>query len=179
MALIHVKMDLKEWTDYMKNLGPRFMPGVLMGIRSGAAGCVPIMQQRATYAPPASDYGKPGAVDTGLYRAAWQATATPTGAFVYNSRAYAGVIEFGRRARAVGRQGIEQLKRWAHRKLGLSGAEAESAAFAIARSMSPPPTGRGRVLKPRKVMVDGLPEMLKRVHAEIEEAMVRVLGRKL
>lgn len=179
MTTIHVKMDVSEWVAYMKNLGPRFMPGVLTGIRAGAAGCVSVMQQRTTYAPPASDKGSAGAVDTGLFRAAWQSTSTPTGAFVYNSRAYAGVIEYGRRARTVGRQGIEQLTRWAHRKLGLSGGAAESAAFAIARSMSPSPYGKGRVLRPRKVMVDGLPEMLKRVHEEIESALIRVLGRKV
>lgn len=172
MATIVLNMGVAEWGRYMQRLGPRFMPAVLRGVRSGAQRCVGIMQTRTDLAIPASDHGTAGAVDTGLYKAAWQSAPLSNGAQVFNSRPYSAVIDFGRRAAVVGRAGITNLEQWAKRKLHLSGNEATSAAFAIAKTLEKRP------LRAREVMTGGLDDMTKAVMSDVRVEVDRELWRK-
>jgi hypothetical protein len=134
--------------------------------------CIGIMQRRTDFAPPASDHGTVGAVDTGIYKASWQSAAIPNGASVFNSRGYSAVIDYGRRAAAVGKEGIKNLEGWAKRKLGLSGDAAKSAAYAIAKTL------QKRPLRAREVMSGGVDEMTKAVHDDIQHEMDVELTRK-
>lgn len=156
-----VKMDMHQWSRWMSTLGDRFEPAVLRGVRSGALRCVGLMQQRTTYAPPASEGGTPGAFDIGLYKAAWKSAALPDGARVFNDKPYSGVIDRGRRPSPVSSEGRRNLAAWARRKLKLSGAEADAAAWAISQTL------KKRPLRPRRVMSGAEKEMIVLVEEEI------------
>jgi hypothetical protein len=166
-----VKLDIREWADYLEELGQRFKPIVMLGIQSGTSRCVPLMQTRAMNAPPASTHGKPGAMDTGLYRAAWHSGPVRNGYRVYNMRPYAGVIDGGRRAKGVNKEGMRDLAAWAHRKLKLDEDAAKAAAWGIAKELS------RRGLQPREVMSGGLDEMTKLVMEEVLTHLDVELGR--
>jgi hypothetical protein len=172
MATITFNMTAPEWAVYMKRLGSRFFPAAVRGVQSGALRCIGIMQHRTDFAPPASDHGTVGAVDTGLYRAAWQSTALVNGASVFNSRPYSAVIDYGRRAAVVGKAGIVNLERWAHNKLKLSGDAAKSAAWAIAKTLEKRP------LRAREVMSGGVDEMTTVVQKDLQFELDRELTRK-
>jgi len=179
MSIKVIKMDMKRWNRHMQQLGSRFMPTVERGILAGGMRCIPFLQQRTMQAKPASSRGRPGAVDTGLYKAAWRSSPIPRGVRVFNLRPYSGVIEFGRRPAAVNREGIQKLKTWAKRNLNLNEKQAERAAFAIARSMTPKSKGgKGRKLRARKVLTGGEKKLIKIVEKEILQELDRELGRK-
>lgn len=156
-----VKMSMDQWSKEMMSLGDRFAPAALRGVRSGALRCIVLMQQRTTYAPPASAGGTPGAFDTGLYKAAWKSAALPDGARVFNDRPQAGVIDRGRRPAPVSSEGRRNLEAWAKRKLKLSGDEARAAAWAISQIL------KKRPLRARRVMSGGEKEMIALVEEEI------------
>jgi hypothetical protein len=172
MPTYTVKLTMKQWGQYMQQLGPRFKATTRAGMVAGANRCIPTLQQATVDAPPASDNGTRGAFDTGIYRAAWRATVLPNGARVYNSRPQAPVIEGGRRASPVSASGIKNLEGWAHRKLKLPANEARSAAFAIAKTL------QKRPLYPRKVMGGVVPKMTKIVTDEVTKRLKAELARK-
>jgi len=172
MATVTIDMSASEWVGYVKKLGERLYPAAVRGVRAGALRCIPIMQTRTDFAPPASDHGSVGAFDTGLYKAAWQSSSLANGASVFNSRPYAAVIDYGRRAAAVSRAGIQNLEQWVHRKLNLSGDAAKAAAFAIAKTLEKRP------LRAREVMSGGTDEMTDAVQAEVRVELDRELTRK-
>jgi hypothetical protein len=145
-----IKISPQQWTLYLTMLGNNYMPTVMRGILAGALRCVPIMQERTDNAPPASDGGSMGAVNYGMYRMSWKAVCVPEGARLYNDRPYAGVIEYGRRAKYPGKEGVRALQVWAKRKFKLSDEESLPVARAIAWNM------KSRALRPRGVMM-GLP----------------------
>lgn len=64
---------------------------------------------------------------------------------------------------------MRNLHYWVVSKLGLSGVEAESATFLIARAIS------RRGLKPRHYMRDALKEARPKIKSEFEQAVTRVL----
>lgn len=173
MATVTFNMTAPEWVAYMKRLGSQFFPAAIRGVQSGAMRCIGIMQRRTDFAPPASDHGTVGAVNIGLYKAAWKTAALSNGAQVFNAQPYSPVIEGGRRSEAaVGKKGIENLEIWAHSKLKLSGDAAKAAAWAIAKTIEK------RGLRARKVMSDGVDEMTKAVHAEMQHEMDVELTRR-
>jgi hypothetical protein len=172
MATVTINMTLAEWSRYMARLGSRFYPAAVRGAQSGALRCIGIMQRRTDFAPPATDGFPPGAVDTGQYKASWQSAPLSNGASVFNSRGYSAVIDYGRRAAAVGKSGIKNLEGWAKRKLGLSGDAATSAAYAIAQTLKDKP------LRARKVMSGGVDEMTKAVQDDIQHELDVELTRK-
>ncbi len=167
-----VKVSMKQWNTHMQQLGSRFMPAAQRGIVSGAARCIPFLQKRTMMAPPASDRGTKGAVDTGLYKAGWRTAPVANGAKVFNVRPQSGVIDYGRRPAPVGRDGIRNLEAWVRRKLKLTGGEARTAAWAIAKTLAKRP------LKARKVLSGGEKEMVKIVEGEIERELDVELGRR-
>lgn len=172
MATITINMNLAEWSAYMRRLGTRFLPAAVRGVQSGVAACIPLMQQRTDRAPPASDRGTFGAVNEGHYRQDWHFGLLPKGGRVYNSRPYSPVIDFGRRPRAVSKKGIENIERWAKNKLKLTGNEARSAAYAIAKTLE------RRPLRAREVMSGGIDEMMRIVQRDMQVELDRELGRK-
>jgi len=79
----------------------------------------------------------PKPVDRGVYRAGWRSKQVSRGAEVFNTVAWASIIEFGVRAGNVkiGRAMIDALSKWVERK-GIAGkADSRGVAFAIANSM--------------------------------------------
>lgn len=167
-----IKMNPQQWAAYMGHLGERFMPAMMRGVLAGANRCVPLMQQRTMTARPASDNGRSGAVDTGLYKAAWRGEAIPTGAAIRNRTPQAPIIESGRRPSPVNRAGIQNLMKWAERRLGLNQEEARNAAFAIARTLAKRP------LRARHVMSGALKEMTKLVMEEITHELDVEINKK-
>lgn len=156
-----IKTDIDDWAGWLKRLGTRLEPALIRGIMAGGQRCLPLLQDSTRMAPPASTRGRTGAIDTGLYLAAWATSPIEKGVRVFNSRPYSGVIESGRRPSAVSREGIRNIKGWAKRKLQLSDAEAESAAWAIASTL------REKQLVPRKVMTSIEENMIEAVEAEL------------
>ena len=156
-----IKMSMKQWTKYIEDLGERFVPAMKRGMVSGAARCIPILHDATVRARPASPNGKEGAVDTGIYKAAWRSSSTSTGSKVFNTSAPSPIVEGGRRASAVGRDGIRNLEGWAKRKLRLNAKEAKDAAWAIAKTL------KDRPLRKREVMGGSEDKMIKAVEAEI------------
>lgn len=142
-------------------LGTRFRPAMLRGMSAGAQRCIPVLQTATMHAPAASPRGTPGAVDTGLYKAAWRSAPMPNGAKVFNMRPYSGVIESGRRASAVGKEGIRNLEGWVRRNLKVSGKDARDAAWAIAKTLEKRP------LEARRVVADSEKKMIEVVEKEI------------
>jgi hypothetical protein len=172
MATVTFNMTGPEWAAYMKRLGTRFFPAAIRGVQSGAMRCIGIMQTRTDFAPPASERGTTGAVNTGLYKAAWKTAPLSNGAQVFNAQPYSPVIDGGRRPAAVGRSGIVNLERWAHNKLKLTGDAAKAAAWAIAKTLEK------RALRAREVMSGGIDEMTKAVHAELQHELDVELTRR-
>ena len=154
-------MDMHQWSDWMARLGTSFEPAMLRGVRAGALRCIPLLQKRTSYAPPASEGGSQGAVDTGLYKAAWKTTPLPNGARVFNDRPASPVIDYGRRPSPVSSEGRRNLTAWAKRKLKLSADEARAVAWAIAQTL------KKRPLRARRVMSGAIKEMTKLVQEEI------------
>lgn len=166
-----VKVNMNQWAKHLEELGERFMPAMQRGAMAGAARCIPILHTATINARPASPRGGVGAFDTGLYKAAWRSGPVTNGARVFNTRPYSPVIEGGRRASPMGREGIRNLQAWAKRKLKLSDKEARDAAWAIAK------TQEKRPLEARRVMNDVERKMIKTVEAEITHELDVELGR--
>lgn len=154
-----------QWVDWLKKLGNRYLPAAQRGVVAGAMRCLPLMQSRTDRAPPASLTGKPGAVNTGIFRNSWRASPVTNGARVHNLQPYGPVVEYGRRAKGVNRAGINNLQAWAKRKLQMSDSEARSAAFAIAKTLAKRP------LLARKIMTGAIDKMTELVLAEVLHEM--------
>ena len=166
-----IKMNMHQWSDHLRQLGSRFQPAMTRGMIAGAMRCIPILQTATMQAPPASPRGTSGAVDTGLYQAAWRSAPMPNGAKVFNMRPYAGVIEGGRRPYPVGREGMRNLEAWVHRKLKISGKAARDAAWAIAKTLEKRP------LEARRVMSGSEDKMIEAVEKEILHELDLELGK--
>ena len=137
-----ISFDIKDAARLTEHLGGQIAEARRRGVASAGQRLVQVIQTRLI---PAED---PPPVDQRAYAAGWDSQPTPEGADVFNTAPHAGVIEFGARADNVkiGRRMIDALAEWVVRK-GLLGrgpgshqgrsqeAEAQSAAWAIARSM--------------------------------------------
>lgn len=167
---VRVRLTVKQFAAHLSRLGAGFQPAVVHALQSGALRAVPLLQQATAQAPPASDRGSVGAVNTGFYRTAWSARSRPDGAVIANAAPYAGVIEYGRRAGAK-TPPAEAIARWAQRKLGLSEEEARAAAFPIARAIA------RRGLRERRVLRSVLPDLPGILKEEIERALRELLAR--
>lgn len=121
----------------LKQVGVFFAPGgefhqelreaALDGILSAALRSVQIITTQEV------QKASPVPIDRGVYRAGWRAEKITNGAAILNTVPWAVFIEFGVKGSSVkiGRRAIQQVSEWAHRRLGLSDAEAKHAAFAI------------------------------------------------
>ncbi len=155
------KITTKQFAKYMGQLGAQWRPALIRGTVAGAARTIPWLMQRTMMAPPASPRGMPGALNTGLYKAAWRSAPLPNGARVFNTQPYSSIIEYGRRPAHVGRAGIRNLEGWARRKLQLSAEEAKSAAWAIAKTLAK------RKLEAREVLTGDEKGLIELVEKEI------------
>lgn len=135
--------------NFEDKLGTRLESIKRRSALSAAQRGVVLMQTRTRAAPPAnpSGVGSGGAVNTANYLRRWKAVRTGEGAAVFNSAMYAGVIELGRRKGAA-MPPIEQIARWAQRRLGMKYDDAKKIAFVIARSIA------RRGLRGRFIMTD-------------------------
>jgi len=168
-------LSLKDFRGYIKKLGKNLVGhdgAVIRGIHSGLYRSIVVVQQATVDAYPASPNGSTGAVNTGAYRGAWQVETTKTGGRIWNSKAYSGVIEYGRR-RGAARPPIREIELWAKRKLGLSGKALKSAAFAIANAI------KKRGLAGRKVLTSPRTEsaitraVMEEIRREVKAAIKR------
>lgn len=166
-----VKMSPRDYQRWLRDLGPRLPVALRRGCFSGALRCIPLMQERTRHAPAANPggMGDGGAVNTVAYLMRWRATALPNGASVFNSSPYAGIIDGGRRPGTM--PPLKAIAKWAQRKLQLSEKEAKAAAYPIALAI------KRRGLRPRKVMSDGVDEMVTLVEAEIGRELTAELQR--
>lgn len=108
-----------------------------------------------------------GITDTGIFKNAWR-VATGIGnalAEVYNDAPYAGILELGARPHKVSAEAREAIKRWAMRKLQLEEAEAEHAAWAIAKKIE------AEGVKPHYIVRDLLRTAQRYLREEMKRAM--------
>lgn len=168
-------MSLKDFRGYVRKLGKNLVGhdgAVVRGIHSGLMRSIPIVQQATMTAYPASPNGSDGAVDTGAYRQAWQVELTKTGGRIFNTRPYAGVIEYGRRAGAK-RPPTKAIELWAMRKLGLNAKEAKSASFAIANAISKRGLAARRVLTSQRTESAITRAVMEEIRSEVKAALKR------
>jgi hypothetical protein len=165
-----IKMSPATYSFYMNLLAERYMPALRHGILSGAMRCIPFLQKRTDEAVPASETGSRGAFNYGRYKMGWKYAYIPEGAKVYNQTPYAGVIEYGRRPKYPGKEGVNALHRWVQRKFSLSEYEAKPIARAIAWRLGKRP------LRPRLVMTGELQKMVELVTKEVEFELDHELG---
>lgn len=104
-----------------------------------------LFRERTRLAPPASAHGEIGAVAFGKFLNGWRIVNRGRQVILSNVARHAINVEDGRRKGAK-RPPLRALVPWVELKLGLSGAEARSAAFLIARAI-----GR-RGLRPRRIL---------------------------
>lgn len=164
-----INIDLSRFAVEMDKLGADFGKAVRRGLMSGAARALPVLIRRTEQAPPASERGTTGAVDMGQYKAGWRSEPTIDGARIRNTKPYAGVIEIGRRASPVSKEGRKNLEGWAKRKLGLTPSQAKSAAFLISRALAKRP------LKGRNVLGGALNEIVAGMLDELEHEIKKAL----
>ena len=163
-----------EWARWMGSLGRRADAAGQHGLVVASMRVRPVLDKATSHAIKASDNGTEGAVNIGIYRRAWQTEVTPGRLAVFNRSSYAGVIEYGRRARADGSRMPPRsaVARWAQRKLGLSEADARAAAFVMARAIAK------RGLRARRVLGGAEAEMGVIVRDEITKALSAALEAK-
>jgi hypothetical protein len=165
-----VTLTPREFADELKRLGNgAYVQAAIRGLHSAALRSVAVLQERTRRAPSASGGGKSsgGAVDRGGFLRSWGWEAKSDGASVANSAPYAPMIEEGRRPGKF--PPLDVIRRWASRRLGLSGPEAARAAFAIARAIA------RRGLRARKILERALPELSKLIDEEVGREMERAL----
>ncbi len=159
----------KDLQKYLRNLSKEFVPAAIRGLHSGAARGVTVVQTAVTRAEPASANGKIGAFNTGAYRGGWRWSKLPEGgSAIYNTKAYAPVIEGGRRAGAKPPP-IKAIAAWARRKLGLSAKQALAAAYPIQKAIAK------RGLRPRRVLSKVIPHIEKIVMIEVNMEIDEVI----
>lgn len=162
-------MSTREYLSWLRALQPRMRQAVRRGVLSGAMRAIPIVQRSTDTAPPASPKGKMGAMNTGNYRRNWRAEAIPEGARLYNNTPYEPVIEEGRRAKGVGKEGLRNLELWVRRKLKVRGNEARHVAFAIARTLARRPLAARSVMgRAKDAIVDAV---MAEVNREIDKEL--------
>jgi len=164
--------DLREYGPFLARLGERrLMEGARRGALSAALRSVALMQRLTDRAAPANPggTGTGGAVNSGHFRRAWNASALPDGAELFNDAPYAGVIEGGRRP-GTRFPPVEAIARWVQRRLGLSESDAKAAAYVIARAISK------RGLRGRKILDGSLSEIRAYVHEEILRELAVEMG---
>ena len=113
-----------------------------------------ILEHNTTNAPPASENGKVGAVDTGEFRDSWDVDHGAGGIVTLtNGAPGAAAIDGGRRAGSA-MPPPEALIGWVDRHLDVAEGRQASVAFVIARAIAQ------RGLKPRYIVQRSLPELL-------------------
>ncbi len=108
--------------------------------------------------------------DQGLMQKSWEVLPQPGGgAVLRNDAPYAGVVEAGARPHPVSREGVENIRGWVERKLGLADREAESATWGIVNKL------RRVGQKPTYFVRKSLPElgaaMAREVRLSVEDAL--------
>lgn len=167
-------MSLADLKDYLRAIRTRVAGAdgaIVRGIHAGVLRSVATVQTATDYAPPASDNGAYGAVNTGAYKGGWKWTLSPNGGRLYNARGYAANIEYGR-LRGSAQPPLKAIERWARRRLGLSPAEARRARYPIAAAI------KRRGLKPRRVLTsDGSKrEIVQNVLEEVNREVAAFLA---
>lgn len=124
-------VDLRDADAHFKRLDEGIRAGAVRGLQSAALRGLQVILVEII--PSRS----PQPVDRGLFRAGWKVFMEHDGASIENNEPHAPVIEFGVRAESVkiGRKLIAALAEWVVRKRLATGAEAVSAAWAIAKAM--------------------------------------------
>lgn len=126
-----VEITLKEAAQRTDELKAKWRAAAILGLQSAAARGVQDIIVRIIPSR------TPQPVDRGVYRSGWRFYPAPNGAVIECFEPHAVLIEDGVRASNVkiGRAMIQALAEWVKRKGIASGDEAESVAWAIAKSM--------------------------------------------
>ena len=165
---VSAPMTLHGFKRYLAGLPKALNGAVVRGIQTGVVRSIAIAVAATDAAPPASQNGGTGAVDTGNYRRSWRATNLSDGAVLGNAAGYSPIIEDGRRAGA--KMPPKQVAiDIARRKMGLSQREAELAWFPIARAIA------RRGLRPRHVLTNAIPELVRVGLEEVKGAVAAAL----
>lgn len=157
------KLSLKDWTKWAKKLPASFEGAVARGLAVGGQRAVLLLQTATSVAD---------AVDTGNYRRGWkyELSAKPPGVRFFNSTPYSGIIEEGRRPGAR-QPPVKAIEPWVRRRLGVSGDEVRSVAFAVARAIGIKGTKGKFILKKNE------PEIARILTAEVELSLQKELAR--
>jgi len=169
------KLSLKDFRQYVKKLNKNLTGhegAVVRGVHSGLYRAITVVQRAAEQAPPASPNGSVGAVNTGAYRQAWQVETTRYGGRIWNSKAYSGVIEYGRRAGSKAPP-YREIELWARRKLGLSAEEAKRASYPIAKAIAKRGLSARKVLTSSRTESEILRVVMEEIKREVKEALKR------
>lgn len=117
-----------------KHLGDRLVAEGERILEAQKQACVDAAIHLVAYLREQTD--EQGITDLGVYKNSHKFARTEDGAVTYNDAPHSGIVEEGARPHYVSREGVEALKRWCVRKLGLSEKEADSAAWAIANKIA-------------------------------------------
>lgn len=132
---------------------------------------LPLIRKATILAPPASDNGRVGAVDTRRLLRAWNVLVEGGVVRIVNPTKYAVYVENGRQANSRPPPS-SALVGWVGRKLGIYGKKAQGVAFVIARAIG------ARGLRPRNIVKGSLAE-IREIHARETEIAVDAMLKKL
>lgn len=163
-----VSMPFKQYVRKFSRFPSAIQREVYRGLSAVAEQAKLTMDAATRSAPPASPNGGTGAVATGRYLNKWRAKrvrrANSVGVWIFNTRAYAQRIEYGRMAGARPPP-VKAIAAWARVRLGASAQEARRIAWPISRAISK------RGLKGRFVMSSDRTKMVLAFY--MQESMVK------
>lgn len=154
------KVPLSGMAGMIRQLGAAAPVAVKKGLLSGALRGVSLAQ---------ASQKRWGAFNTGRMFSNWHGEPTADGARLINYAPYGAVVERGRRPGSRFPP-PDAIQLWAMRKLGLSEAEAKSAAFAIARKIA------RQGIKGRPVLGSITNDVIRAATEEVDRELQRALG---
>lgn len=172
-------MSLRDFKKYVAKVRKNLTGAdgaMVKGIHSGVMRSLTVVHKAVDNAPPASDNGKVGAVDTGGYKLRWHFYLTRTGGGLRNSHPAADVIERGRRA---GRKAppVRVIEEWARRRLGLSKAEAAKAKWPIRAAIAKRGLQGRRVLTSTSTKDEITRVVMEEIKREVKAALRKSSGK--
>lgn len=91
---------------------------------------------------------------------------------IKNDAPYAGIVEVGARPHGVNAEGLESIRQWAIRKLGVTQEEAEQVAWAVAAKL------KARGQKPTYFVKNNLENITKETAVEVKHKLIQLANRR-
>lgn len=156
---IEIKIPPDELANALRKEGLRIREAIKTAAKAAA-------NKLKTYLVRQTD--KLGITYQGIYKGGFRATENS----VVNDAPHAGLVELGARPHKVSKEGREAIKRWAMIKLGLSEPDAESASWAISKTIEK--VGQEGYY----VMRDAVPKAVEFFKQELTRILQRNKGKK-